>query len=473
MEPKLNPLLEPREPSRQVREPNRRDERSSAPSTRPAGPRLALAGGSLAAFLAVGHGVNDVFTSFLPTLLPTLQERFLLTETVLALLVATFSFSTSFPQPLFGALADRLGRRLVGALGIALTAALLSLMAVVPSVPLLFGLLLAGGLGSAALHPAGTSMARAAGGPNKGLAVSLFSAGGMAGYALGPVLLLFVIGTFGLGFTPWLMVPGVLMGVLTYLLMPPQERAPRENRPKLFDAQLFVGPVGLLALSGILKDVAYLTFISAVPLYLVNVRGVPSDAGLLGWTLAVFALAAALGGVVAGALSTRVSRTWLVTGTMLLTPVPLLALFLLEPGTLLFYLSVALAGALLYASSPLMIVTAQDLAPHAVATASGMLIGFTAGVAGLLYIGVGRLQEALGLVPAMGLSYLAMVPAALLALYVLRRHRTTLDETPQRAADVIACACSLCGCPNVAVYPERTCSCRDDDQGLEVVLRSY
>lgn len=461
MEPKLDPLPEPREPSRQVQEANRRDPRSSGPATRPTGRRLALAGGSLAAFLAVGHGVNDVFTSFLPTLLPTLQERFLLTETVLALLVATFSFSTSFPQPLFGALADRLGRRLVGALGITLTAALLGLMAVVPSVPLLFGLLLAGGLGSAALHPAGTSMARAAGGRNKGLAVSLFSAGGMAGYALGPVLLLFVIGTFGLGFTPWLMIPGVLMGVLTYFLMPSQERASRENRPKLFDAQLFVGPVGLLALSGVLKDVAYLTFISAVPLYLVNVRGVPSDAGLLGWTLAVFALAAALGGVVTAALSTQVSRTWLVTGTMLLTPVPLLALFLLEPGTPLFYLSVALAGALLYASSPLMIVTAQDLAPHAVATASGMLIGFTAGVAGLLYIGVGRLQEALGLVPAMGLSYLTMVPAALLALYVLRRYRATLEETPPDAAELIACACSQCGCPNAAVYPQRAQPCHE------------
>jgi len=389
-------------------------------------------------------------------------------ETVLALLVATFSFSTSFPQPLFGALADRLGRRLVGALGITLTAVLLSLMAVAPTVPLLFGLLLAGGLGSAALHPAGTSMARAVGGRNKGLAVSLFSAGGMVGYALGPVLILFVIATFGLGFTPWLMVPGVLMGVLTYLLMPPQERAPKESRPRLFDARLFAGPVGLLTLSGILKDVAYLTFVSAVPLYLVNVRGVPSDAGLLGWTLAAFALAAALGGVVAGALSNRVSRAWLISGTMLVTPMPLLALFLLEPGTLLFYLAVILAGALLYASSPLMIVTAQDLAPHAVATASGMLIGFTAGVAGLLYIGVGRLQEALGLAPAMGLSYLAMVPAALLALYVVRRYHASLDAAPQDAADVVACACSLCGCPNLSVYPERRCSCRDEEQGLEV-----
>lgn len=435
--------------------------------------RLAVAGGGLMALLAVGHGVNDLFTSMLPALLPTLQARFALSETVLALLVATFSFSTSFPQPLFGALADRLGRRLVGALGIGLTSVFLSLIGVVPTVYLLFGLLLAGGLGSAALHPAGTSMARAAGGPNKELSVSLFSAGGMVGYALGPLLVLFVVATFGLASTPWLMIPGVLLAVLTYLVVPPQERAPRENRPKLFDAGLFAGPVGLLTIAGTLVAVPHITFTSALPLWLVTTQGVARDASLLGWTLAAFALSAAFGGVVAGALSTRVRRELLITGTMLLSVGPLFAIFVLAPGTLFYFLAVMLAGALLYASAPLMIVVAQDLAPHAMATASGMLIGFTAGVAGLLYIGVGRLQETLGLAPAMGLSYLLMIPAALLAFYVLRSYRAGLEPVAERATDVAACVCSLCGCPNLAAYPQRACSCRDEEQGLEVVPNWY
>ncbi|RIH90562.1 hypothetical protein Mterra_00357 [Calidithermus terrae] len=46
---------------------------------------------------------------------------------------------------------------------------------------------------------------------------------------------------------------------------------------------------------------------------------------------------------------------------------------------------------------------------------SSMLMGLTVGLAGLLYVGVGRLQEVVGMAPAMALSYLALLPAALLA----------------------------------------------------------
>ena len=45
----------------------------------------------------------------------------------------------------------------------------------------------------------------------------------------------------------------------------------------------------------------------------------------------------------------------------------------------------------------------------------------TSGVTGVLYIGAGRLQEAIGLAPAMVSSSLLMVPAALLALHALRK----------------------------------------------------
>ena len=50
-------------------------------------------------------------------------------------------------------------------------------------------------------------------------------------------------------------------------------------------------------------------------------------------------------------------------------------------------------------------------------------MGFTAGVAGLLYMGVGRLPEVRGLDAAMALSYAALIPAAALAWYALRAER--------------------------------------------------
>ena len=400
--------------------------------------RALLGGGGLAALLALAHLTGDALNSMLSALLPTLQERFGLTETVLALLVAASWLGSSLTQPFFGALSDRIGRRIVGSLGVIVNTALLSLVGVVPTVWLLFGVLLVGGFGSAALHPVGTSVARAAGGKNKGLAIGLFSAGGMIGYAIGPVVILYVVSTLGISATAWLMVPGVLLGVLMWFLMPDEERLhgdPSGEDPlehghrKLFDAGLFFGPVGLLAVSGIMGSLSLVTFTSAVPLWLVADRGVDPDAPIIGWTLAAFSLSAGISGVVSGALGTRVDRRALVSGSMLLAVAPLLAMFFFETGSPAFFATVALAGGLVYASLPHMILSAQDLAPHAMGAASGMLMGFTSGVAGVLYIVVGRLQETIGLAPAMVSSYLLMVPAALLALYVLTKNRASLAES--------------------------------------------
>lgn len=407
--------------------------------------RVGLTGGALAAFLTAAHIVTDALTSTFTALLPTIQDRFSLSETALAFLVALLSFSSLVAQPLFGTLSDRLDARLVSSVGVILCTSLLSLLAVAPTVIVLAILLVVGGFGSAAFHPAASTLAREAGGHRAGLTVSLFSAGGTLGLALGPILVLSIIASQGLDFAPWLMIPGVILGILLYLIVPSQRREPQTPRPRLVDRDLLIGPVGLLCLTGVFSSITIVTFSSALPLWLVADRDVPRDAPLIGWTLAAFSFAAALGGIVAGVLSTRISRRSLISGSMLLALVPLLGVFRLDPGSPTFFITVAMAGMLVNAGLPLMLVTAQDLAPHAVATASGMLMGLTSGTAGLLYIGVGRLQEAIGLAPAMTLSYLTLIPGAFLAALVLTRFAApTADRAPaERAA--VAISAGVCG----------------------------
>lgn len=405
-----------------------------------------LTGTGLVVFLTTTHLAIDAVSSMLSALLPTIQARFGLSEAVLAALVSTLWFSNSMTQPLFGALSDRLGSRFVGAAGVVATASLVALVGVAPSVTVLFALLLVGGLGSAAFHPAAISMARPAGGARAGLAVSLVSAGGTLGLALGPLLVLSIVATWGVGATPWLMLPGVVLGLLMYVVAPaPASR--RESGGRLLDPRLVKGPVGLLSLAAILANISVVTFSSAIPLWMVTAHGVARDSTLIGWTLGAFNLSAALGGIAAGALAARVSRRLLVSGTLLLAVPPLAAVLLLEPGSAAFFAAVVLAGAMGHASLPVLIISAQELAPHAMATASGMLMGFALGTAGVLYVVIGWLQELLGLVPAIGISYALLVPAALLAYRVLTRYRDLLGGTSPGTAAATACACATCPCP--------------------------
>jgi FSR family fosmidomycin resistance protein-like MFS transporter len=55
-----------------------------------------------------------------------------------------------------------------------------------------------------------------------------------------------------------------------------------------------------------------------------------------------------------------------------------------------------------------------------------MLMGLTWGVAGVLYLGLGALQELIGVNGAMAVSFLTLIPGALVAWRVLQRNRAVL-----------------------------------------------
>ena len=414
-------------------------------------PRITLQSSGLVLLFAFVHTVSDAVTNMLSALLPTIQSRFGLSETVLALLVATLSFSALVTQPLFGALADRLGNRRIAGLGVIFNAVLFSLIGIVPNLSVLFGLILVGGLGSAALHPAMASMARLAGGKKGDLAVGLFSAGGTIGIAVGPIIIMVMLVNFGLFFTPWLMLPGILLGTFM-LIATPEEIEPIKNHAgKIFDSSLIAGPVGLLAITGILSNVAFVTFTSAMPLWLVHEHDLPRTSTLIGWTLSLFSLAAALGGIAGGLISNRVGTKPLIAGSLLLALVPLYSIFFLRPGSPFYFVMVILAGALINAGMPMLIVSAQDHSLRSAATAAGMLMGFSAGVAGLVYVGIGWLQEVIGLAPAMATGYLALTAGALLATIAIKP-RSAPQELP---VESLSCLCSPCIDQNIAAFPQR------------------
>lgn len=62
-------------------------------------------------------------------------------------------------QPVFGALGEDVGLRLIACIGVLMASAFLSLIGVASELWIVFVLLVIGGLGSAALHPVGTTIA--------------------------------------------------------------------------------------------------------------------------------------------------------------------------------------------------------------------------------------------------------------------------------------------------------------------------
>ena len=151
-----------------------------------------------------------------------------------------------------------------------------------------------------------------------------------------------------------------------------------------------------------------------------------------------------------GLLSNKLGAKQLIVGSLVLALLPFYSLFFLIPGSPAYFVMIVLAGALVNAGMPMLIVTAQDHSPKAAATAAGMLMGFSAGVAGLVYVGIGRLQENLGLAPAIMVGYLALVAGALFAMVAIKP-----EKQSNSAIDTVSCLCSPCIEQNIAAYPTR------------------
>ena len=379
----------------------------------------------IAILLALTHAANDALTAVLGALLPTLEVKFSVGPILLSVLVAVFSISSSASQPVLGSLADRAGLRQIASIGVALAAITLSLVGVAPTVPLLVLLLLLGGLGSAALHPISTSIVGGSTSKNPSLAVGLFTAGGMVGFAIGPVLILYLTSRFGIEVTPWLMVPGIALAVLVYALLPDFEPHAIRGARYVLEKSAFNRKTIILTIASALISLAFLTYTSAVPLWLVSEHRIATNAPLLGWVLAAFSIAAALGAVAGGVLAPRIGNITTTVVSLVAAAAAFMVLLRLPAGggTVI---AGAFTGFMLYVSQPLLIVAAQTLTPRAPTAAAGVVIGIGSGLAGLLYIGSGILQEVFGLVPAIQLNFLLLIPAALVAA---RGLRVTIDKS--------------------------------------------
>jgi FSR family fosmidomycin resistance protein-like MFS transporter len=369
--------------------------------------------------LATAHFANDAVTSMLPALLPLLAMRFRLASSELALLVCVFAVSTALPQPLFGLLADRMGRRGVGALGLGVSAAFVAALSLVTSMPSLYAALIVGGLGSSALHPAGMGLVRAISSKNPGLAIAIFSSAGMAGGAVGPVLAIAVASVFGFETLAWTAVPVLVVATLLARLGP--NAAPAVTGRRVVSGfSLVKGPIAWLFVVALLGSIVMLTFMSAVPVWLVTERGVAETSSLIGLTLGTFSLAAAAGGIAGGVLARSVEPSRLVVGSLVLSAVALESVFFTVPGSALYVIAVAAAGTLLGLHGPLVISRAQELAPGSESAVAGLLLGTTWGVAGLVYAGFGLAQSVMGVGGTLTIVSLLALPAAHLAAATFR-----------------------------------------------------
>lgn len=347
--------------------------------------------------VAVLHGVNDAYASFLHPLLPRLMTRLELSIADAAVLTTVLSVAAALAQPLFGHLSDLRGRRVMIAIGPAVSGVFLSLIGVAPGFAALVVFLVLGGLGSAAFHPsAAATAARVTAGRGSGLRHAVFSFGGAAGYAAGPMIAVLLVAWRGLEGMWIAMLPALILAGALWFMLPrdvPGPRPAREPARRRRARPLSVGPVALVFGISALTAFVQRVFLTMEPIVMAA-AGKSETAGAAALTLYLAAQAA--GTLSGGWLADRMDRRNLMVGITLFSFPAYFLAFWLPAGSAGSLAFVAAAGYLGMAVLPPIVVIAQEASPGRAALNSGIVMGLAWATGSIGVLGTGVLGDAIG-----------------------------------------------------------------------------
>ncbi len=380
--------------------------------------------------VALGHFAVD-FTAQLPNMMyPLLAVGLGMSYTMIGLAALVFVGVSSVTQPLCGYLGDRFGRRWMASLSPTWIAIWVSVAAFAPSYAVLLILLGVAGLGVGVFHPQGAALASEAARHRKGASVATFFLGGHLAFAITPLLIGAIFAAFGLGLTPLLAAPVLLVTVVMIVALRGlrSERAPPE-RSGVAKPSGLVRAMGAVLLIVLVRGWAYASFNTFIPI-IVSIE--QPDPALAGVVLSSFMTAHATGAFAGGFVADRLGLRRML-GYSSLFAIPLIGAFGLLPFGPWHTLLAAAAGGVIGIGFTPSVVLMQRLAPRRVGAASGLVLGVSFGAGAVGSLATGLVADLSGFDVAFGLIAIGQLVVLASLRWLPATPATTAPEPTRRA----------------------------------------
>jgi len=374
------------------------------------------------AILSAGHLITDVNQGALPALLPFFKEALNLSYTVSGVILLSANLTSSIIQPAFGHLSDRRPQGWFLPLAPFIACLGLSVTGFISNYSLLLLCVILSGIGVASFHPEGFKTAYFFTGDKKATGMSIFAVGGNLGIAIGPILALTLVTSFGIKGILCMIIPGILIAIVLLfnmsMLTTPVESAHKEAKKKVKTPLSKNQKMSFFLLVSIATVRAWtqLGLATYIPFYYINyLKGNPLYAGKL---VSTFLMAGVLGTLIGAPLADRWGHKKFLLITLILS-FPLFLSFYHSSGLLAFVLLGA-AGMVLISTFALTTVMAQALLPQHLGMASGMMVGFTISAGGIGITLLGAIADHWG-VP-MAIKTILVLPLIAFGLSLLVKY---------------------------------------------------
>jgi FSR family fosmidomycin resistance protein-like MFS transporter len=369
--------------------------------------------------LVLAHAAADINQGSIPVLLPFFIAQHHISYTAAATIVFAVNLVSTLAQPVFGYIVDRRSRpwlipasMLVIGLGVSFTG-------IMPTYEMGLATLTITGLGIAVFHPEGARLMNYLAGTSKATAMSLFGIGGQLGFAIGPLIGIAAMLSFGLKGTMVVVIPTVIVAALVVWKMP-QLTAGYVTKGVGKGAQVHgegrdAWPAFICVASALLsRSVIFYGLNTFLPLYWINVLQQPKAAG--GTALTVLLASTIAGNFLGGRVAERLGYRLITVASfgLLMALLPFLA-FMDNPAWSMFLLIPI--GLVLSAPFGPMVALGQGYLPNRVGLASGITLGLAFSFGGLTTPILGWIADHHGLRAA--ISTVAFMPVICTALTLL------------------------------------------------------
>lgn len=351
---------------------------------------------SVLLMVSLGHLLNDMFQSVIPSIYPMIKESLGLSFVQVGAITLTNQITSSLLQPLVGYYSDKHPRPYGLVVGMCFTLTGLLLLSVANSFPAVLLSVAFVGVGSSVLHPESSKVARLASGGAKGMAQSIFQIGGNVGRAFGPVAVALIVVPHGQGSIRWFALLAVVaVWVLSRIgrwyqkqlakqaakVVPSvgrNEVTLQENKNNLTRRQIVIALVVLLVLM-FSKDFYTANIQSYLTFYMIDKFGL--SVGASQYVLFAFLVSTAIGLLIGGEVGDRYGRKYVIWGSILgSSPFALLLPYCNLAWTIVL---AVLVGMVMSSAMSAILVYGTELLPGSVGMISGAFFGLSFGLGGI------------------------------------------------------------------------------------------
>lgn len=362
-------------------------------------------------YITAAHMALDFYMVLTPPLWAFFQSHFNLTVAQFAYLPTVIVFCGSITQPFMGYFSDGRDRMALVALGLFITGIFVSCIGFAPSAYILAVFLIIASFGSSLFHPTAGGLVTALTPRRANLSMAIFLTGGTLGMSLASITGTQIVERYGIQYL-WLIVIPVLF-LAPFILWQSRKVPVHERRITAgkIDFSILNKTRSLWTLFAIsvLRSIIHTGFVSFTAILGTSRGWTTSD---IGWVFFCYLLFSTLGRITGGYLADRMSQRKLLAFSCASSAI-FHAGFCLADGSLAL-ISFFIAGYLFDLGITTNISLAQRALPHNTSTATGLVMGFSWGMAGLAMIGVGSLAEWTSTATALTIVSMLLFPAALL-----------------------------------------------------------